>query len=312
MLKIWNKTLDELSGNLTTNEYMPKKLKSILLDENLSLKDKVSFEELKFKPLSGILNEIKGLNILSSLQNLKQKNCLTVFRAIRFPTYKRIYQMVYEQGYAVANYEQERILELYKNRKYIEKRKKIQKDKNFWTQPQERVVHGLPIFNLVNDALQIHYAFRNQTDKLAIVAMYIPYQLLQNKKVKLIANSAIDLDFDSEERNVEIQDYILKNEVVEINQEPLIARGVDLQEMYAKNLPWNINDCEKLKIKQDFFILDIYEITNQNKVKKLFKDTNTLIKNKDFLHGFFGDQNIFGRRSTRYLPSRCFKVSKKI
>lgn len=312
MLKIWNKTLDKLSGNLTTNEYMPKKLKNILLDEDLSLKNELFFEELKFKPLSGVLNEIKGLNILSSLQNLKQKNCLTIFRAIRFPTYKRIYQMIYEQGYAVANYEQERILELYKNKQYTEKRKKIQKDNNFWTQPQERVVYGLPVFSLVNDALQIHYAFRNKIDKLAIVAIYVPYGLLKNKKVKLIANSAIDLDFNNKERDIEIQDYICKNETVKIDHEPLRARGVDLQEMYAKNLPWNIKNCEKLGIKQDFFILDIYEITNQSKIKKLFKDTDTLTKNKDFLHGFFGDQNIFGRRSSRYLPSRCFKVNKKI
>lgn len=126
MLKIWDKTLDELSGNLTTNEHIPKKLKNILLEDDLSLKDQVIFKESKFKPLPGVLSQIKGLSILSSLQNLKKKNCLTVFRAIRFPTYKRIYQMVYEQGYAVQNYEQERILELYKSKKYTKKRRSIQ------------------------------------------------------------------------------------------------------------------------------------------------------------------------------------------
>jgi len=147
---------------------------------------------------------------------------------------------------------------------------------------------------------------------IAIVAIYIPYQLLKNKKVKLISNSAIDLDFDNEQRDVEIQNYIFKGGSVKIDPEPLMARGVDLQEMYAKNLPWNIKDCEKMGIKQDFFILDIYEVVNKNKIKKLFRDTDTLIKNKDFLHGFFGDQNIFGRRSSRYLPFRCFKINKKI
>ncbi|MFX0138248.1 MAG: hypothetical protein ACFFDN_31695 [Candidatus Hodarchaeota archaeon] len=311
MLNIWKKSLNKLSGTLTTNEYMPAKFKDLLLEEDSSLKNKLQLKELKFPSLNGILGDIKGLNILAGLQKLEKKDCLTVFRAVRFPTYKRMFQMVSSKGFAILNYEQERILDLYKNEKYAKKRNEIQQDKNFWVQPQERVVNGLPVFYLINDAIQIHYSFRNKIDKMVIVAIYIPQKLLKEEKIKLIANSAIDLNFGNNERDIEIKDFILSEGKTRINQKSLQARGVDLQEMYTKDLPWNIQDCEKIGIKQDFFLLDIYEIKEKEKIKKLFQDTKTLVKNRYFLHGFFGDQNIFGRRPSRYLPSACYSIEKK-
>jgi len=207
MLKNWKKQLEKLSGNLTTNEYMPQHIAKLLLEEDNSLKSELIFKEIFFPKLQGILGEIEGLNILAGLQKFNNKDCLTLYRAVRFPTHKRIYEMLFEYGGAIPNFEQERILELYNDKKYQSKRNKIQKDKNFWVMPQERVVPGLPMFALVNDALQIHHAFRGKKDKVAMVVIHIPYKLF-GKKIKLIANPAIDLDYDNCERDCEITDFI--------------------------------------------------------------------------------------------------------
>lgn len=311
MIEIWRSELQKLSGNLTTNEYMPEKFKDLLLKENIDLKDKLSFEDISFPKLSGILGKIEGLNILAGLQKLNKKECLTVYRAIRFPTYKRVYEMLYEKGLAIPNYEQERILELYQNKKYSSKREEIQKDKNFWTQPQERVVKGLPVFILINDAVQIHRAFRNTKDKVAMITIHIPHKLIKNKVIKLIANAAIDLDYNNCERDFEINDFCMAEKIFDIDYNALRARGIDLHEIYLKNLPWTLKECEKLRIEQEFFILDIYEIKNKSKINELFKNSNILKDNKFFMHGFFGDQSIFGRRATKYLPYKCQKITKK-
>lgn len=311
MHKVWNKTLNKLSGNLVTNEYMPKRLKAALLDDDHELVDKFILEEIKFPKLKGNITKLQGFDILSGLQKLKKTNHLTVFRAVRFPTSKRMFEMIYKKGCTMPNFEQDRILELYQNPEYIKRRKKILKDHNFWVQPQERVVDGLPAFRIVNDAIQIHNAFRHKVDKILMVAMYIPYKLLKTRKVRLVANSAIDLDYNNSERDFEISDYILDKGIVKIDLEPLRVRGIDLHEMYFKNLPWDIEGCENLGIKQDYFLLDIYEIENKDELTRLHQDTKTLLKYNYFLHGFFGDQCIFARRSSKYLPFRCCKISKR-
>lgn len=46
MLKTWNKTLNKLSGNLTTNSFMPKGIKEKLLDEDIKLRNKFKLEEV--------------------------------------------------------------------------------------------------------------------------------------------------------------------------------------------------------------------------------------------------------------------------
>jgi hypothetical protein len=221
--------------------------------------------------------------------------------------------MLNKYGCAIPNYEQERILELYNSQKYQAKRNKIKKDKNFWVVPQERVVPGLPMFALVNDALQIHHAFRGKKDKVAMIVIHIPYKLF-GKKIKLIANPAIDLDYDNRERDCEITDFIKNGGgVVDFDYNTLRARGIDLHEVFAKNLPWTLNEMNELGISQEFFLLDIYEIQEKDKkiTNKLFADSNLLNKNQYFLHGFFGDQNIFARRESKYLPSKCQKISLK-
>lgn len=308
----WEQQLRVLSGNLTTNALMPEFLIKKLLEENESLRENLNLEEITPPKLeNSLLNEIEGLNILSDLQKLSKKECLTLFRAVRFPTWKRINEAV-GNGYIISNYEQERISSIYKNENYIEKRNKIKSDTFFWTQPQERVVHGLPLFSLVNDALQIHRAFRAEKDKVMIIALYLPHELFETRKVKLIANTAIDLDYENYDRDFEVKDFYKKDGVYEIDYESLRTRGIDLHEMYTKDLPLDIEEATKMGITYDVFLLDIYEINEQDeKIKELFNKTTILKENKYFLHGFFGDQNIFGRRSAKYLPNKCNKVTKK-
>ena len=231
MIDEWKRQLKERSGNLTTNEVMPEYLVEKLLDEDISCKEKLKFEEIHFPRSQGLLGEVEGLNILSGLQKIKKEGYLTLFRAVRFPTYKRIFEMLSSDGFAISNYEQERILHLYKNEDYLQKRE-------------------------------------------------------------------------------EIKDYYKRDNVFEIDFEACRARGVDLHEMYSQNLPSNIKEAEEVGISQDFFLLDIYRINDEERVNKLFSNTKLLKENKYFLHGFFGDQNIFGRRRTKYLPSRCFRVNK--
>ena len=310
MIDQWRKQLQEPSGNLTTNEVMPNEIIEKLLEEDESLKENIQFEEVGFPKFDGVLNKIKGLDILAGLQSVQKEGSVTLFRAIRFPTYKRMYDVVFEQGYSVPNHEQERILELYKRPEYSQKRNEIKADKHFWTQPQERVVEGLPLFCLVNDALQIHRAYREQEDKTVIIAIHIPHELLKSGSIRLIANTAIDLEYTEDERDFEIKDFWDEGDKYSIDFEALRARGIDLHEMYSKNLPRTIEAAEEMGITQDSFLLDIYRIKKGEDYKELFVDTAILKKNKWFLHGFFGDQNIFGRRESLYLPSKCQRITK--
>lgn len=302
--------INQLSGNLTTNAYMPEHLKAKLTEEDLALKDKLSFKEIQFPALNNRADNLKGLNILAGLQKINKKGHLTLYRALRFPTFKRMHAMIYDLGCCTPNYEQERILKLYTDKKYQSKRDKIRQDNLFQTIPQERVVQGLPMFHLANDALQIHRAFRGEKDRVVISAIHIPYALLKNGKIKIIANTAIDLDYANNEKDHEIKDFVMNKGACQIDTGALVERGIDLHESYAKNFPWGLKECDKVGIKQDFFLLDIYKIKDKNKISKLFDDTATLKANKAFLHGFFGDQNVFGRGSTRYLPSRCYRIQK--
>jgi len=312
LINNWKKQLEKLSGNLTTNEYMPEKIRQVLLEEDSSLRNKLSFEEINFPKLSGLLGEIKGLEILSGLKKINKKGCLTLYRAMRFPPYKRMYELGCNYGCAIANYEQERILELYNDKKYKAKRNQIQKNKNFWVIPQERVVCGLPAFSLVNDALQIHQAFRGKKDKVVMMAIHIPHKILKTK-VRLIANPAIDESYDICDRDYEIKDFVNNDGIIGFDYSFLRAKGIDLYEIYAQNMPWSLSDMKKIGISHDFFLLDIYEIQGKDKkkIKRLFDNNKLLKENQYFLHGFRGDQNIFARRESRYLPIKCRKIGIK-
>ena len=311
MVESWRKQLAEPSGNLTTNAEMPAHIVEKLLEEDDSLRDAMDFEEIQYPKLGGRLDQIKGLEFIAGLQNTIRKDCMTLFRAVRFPTFTRLYEMVHEHGCSISNYEQERITTLYAGTDYIEKREALKRDAVFQTQPQERVVPGVPLFVLANDALQIHHAYRGMEDMVAICAVHIPEKLIESHEVKLTANTAIDLNHDSYERDFEIRDFHRKDQKLEIDFGALRARGIDLHEMYTRDLPLGIKAMERKGIENDFFLLNISKITDETRMNDLFSDTDLLKKNEYFLHGFFGDQNIFGRRRSQYLPTKCQFVKKK-
>ena len=306
----WRTQLNENSGNLTTNAPMPSWIIDKLLEDDESATNKIAIDAVTFPELEGALGKVNGLHIIKALQEKNRSGYLTVFRAIRFPTNKRLLSLLSE-GFIVSNYEQERILELYKDENYIQQRTKNQNDERFWTQPQERVVHGIPVFALVNDALQIHRAFRGAEDKVAIAAIHIPREHLENGKIKLIANTAIDLDYQNADRDIPVRDFREKSGIFEIDYAAMRARGVDLHEMYSQDLPLSKAESDALGIEQEFYLLDIYEIDSLEPMNSLEADTKLLRENKHFLHGLFGDQNIFGRRKAKYLPSRCYSLKLK-
>jgi hypothetical protein len=308
----WKQQTYKLSKNLTTNTQMSDYLRGVLLEEENLLDEKIKLVDMEFPNIDNYLDKVEGFKILSGLQNLKQKDCITLFRAFRFPTIKRMYEAVYDKGYTISNYEQERILSLYTNKDYIKKREKIKRDNWFWTQPQERVVNGLPVFALVNDAVQIHRAFRGEKDQVGIIAIHIPKKLVKEGIINFIANTAIDLSYEDPSRDVQVLDFLEKDSSFQIDYGALRARGVDLHEMYTPDLPLTMKEAGILKIKQEFFLLDIEEIDLESTFyKKIFQNTELLKKHRKFLYGFWGDQNVFGRGKTKYIPFRCRKITKK-
>lgn len=311
MIDQWEKQMRQASGNFTTNEAMPEELISKLLEEDSSLKDQLLFDDVDFPKLGGVFNDVDGLDILAGLQRIKRNNCSTLFRVMRCPTYKRMHEMVSQSGYAFSNYEQERIMDLYQNEAYIQKREEIKTDNHFWTQPQERVVPGLPLFCLVNDALQIHRAYRGDVDMVAMAVIHIPYELLTSGRIKLIANAAIDLDQDNNDRDFLITDFKKDGGGWDFDYKALRTCGIDLHEMYSRDLPWSIKEADQLGIEQEFFQLDIYRLSDQSKIERLKQERDSLKEHSYFLHGFFGDQNVFGRRCAEYLPSKGQKIRLK-
>jgi len=307
-LNRWNKSINKLSDNLTTNAYMPTNIKQKLLSENTNLITKLKFQMMDFEKSTDIIDDL-GLNILSGLQNIKKEGHLTVYRAIRFPTIKRIWEVIYKKGCLMNNYEQKRILNLYKNKKYIQKRKKIMKNIYFWIQPQERVVNGLPVFSLVNDAIQIHKAYRAKKDKVLIIVIHIPFNLIKSKKLKLISNTAIDFNHPTATRDVEINDSVNINKFSFIDYKSLRVKGIDLYEMYIKGLPMNATKVNEYKIQQEFYLLNLEKVDKKRYDVFNYED---LKRNEYFLHGFFGDQNIFGRKASEYIPYNCMKIEKNI
>ncbi len=312
MREQWKKQLQERSGNFTTNEVCPRDLIEKLLEEDESLKAQLVFQEFMFPRFGNKLDSIPGLSILAGLQRMKKKGFLTVYRTMRFPTYKRMYESLRGCGYSFSNYEQERILRLYQSRDYVEQRDGVMKNPLFWIQPQERVVKGLPVFALVNDALQIHRAYRGVRDRVGIVVIHIPQVLVLEKKITLIANAGVDFEYAATDRDYLITDFIEDGNGIRIDRVSLQVRGIDLCEMYSPDLPWDKRDANQLGIEQEFFLLDISQIDIiSREIRNLFADTKLLKQNSDFLHGFWGDQNIFGRRPVEYIPSKVYSVNIK-
>lgn len=291
---------------------MPDNIIDELLEEDESLRDSLVFSDVQFPRLDGKLDAMDGLHIVAGLQDTTKQDCMTLFRAVRFPTIKRLHTMVREEGYSISNYEQERLGTLYEiDKKYWEERysRAMFGHPALGTQPQERIVHGLPLFALANDALQIHRGFRGEQDMVAMCAIHIPQKLIKSEKVSFIANTAIDVHYAKAERDHLIRDFRKRDGKLEFNFHALRARGIDLHEMYTKDLPMTLADGEAMGIDQQFFLLNIARITDETRMNELFADTKLLLDNEHFLHGFFGDQNIFARRRSAYLPMACQEVT---
>ena len=131
--------------------------------------------------------------------------------------------------------------------------------------------------------------------------------LVISGKIKFVANTAIDLSYTDDERDFLIKDFVEDHDF-RFDFSALRARGIDLHEMYTQELPLNLKDAQEMGIEQDFYLLDIYRIKEVERIQALRSDTEMLKKNRDFLHGFFGDQNIFGRRKAYHLPFRYWKI----
>lgn len=310
MLGAWEKSTRKCSGNLTTDDYLPPEIRRKLLAENLSLINDLEFKGMSFPPLCQELSGIGGMNILSGLQKLGKDGNLTVFRAIRFPTLLRIWKTVYELGLSIPNYEQERILQMYGDNEYMKKRNEMKRYPRLGTQPQERIVSGVPVFCLANDALQIHHAYRSERDRVLIIAIHVPYELLNSDNVSLTANTTIDLEFNDTERDVRITKFQEKEGLYIVDYKALRVRGIDLHEMYFKGLPFDLEGHKLVGIEQRFFLLDIYQVDiKDSRIMDL--GTDILEEHEYFLHGFFGDQNVFGRGVSRHLPFQCHEVRAK-
>ena len=305
--KKWQLSVKERSGNLTTNDYLSVNLRKKLLSDVTGSDKDIKYIQKSFPSLCKELDQIIGMKILSGLQKLHKSNNITVYRAIRFPTLSRIWETVHKLGLSMSNYEQERILQIYNNKEYINKRKNIQQDALFQTQPQERVIDGVPIFASVNDAIQIHRAYRHKTDRVLLIAIHIPYQLIKNNSLTLITNSSIDTNYDNDSRDCKINQFKKVDNHYCIDFRSLRVRGIELNEMYFKGLPFDLKGHSSIGIQQKFFLLDINKIDIKNINIENLSD-KILKKYEYFLHGLYGDQNPFGRSPTKYLPTNCSEI----
>lgn len=118
------------------------------------------------------------------------------------------------------------------------------------------------------------------------------------------------MDYDNCERDFRINDFQKKDNSYAPDYKALRVRGIDLHEMYFKNLPFDLEGHKLLGIEQRFFLVDIYRIDLHNsRIRNL--SIEVLKEHEYFLHGIFGDQNIFGRGVTRHLPFQCHEVRTK-
>lgn len=314
----WSRMTTEPSGNYTSNLPLDKDLKNLLLKEEI---DDVSFNKLiklktlGFKSISDKINAIKGLNILSGLQELQKPNCVTVYRAIRFPTKDRIVSMVNNDGISTLNYEHQRLMRIYEAEDYKKKRTALKNDPRFSFQPQERVVPGLPIFFNVNDAVHIHRAYRGNNDIIVIVTAFIPYNLIQQNSIEIFSNDAIVENYSDAFGDKKINHFKQNSNGAFIPfYRALSMQGNQIYETYCKGIPQKIEECKDVNIEFKYFLLDLYKpkIDIHNKSINGINISDEIVKYKlPFLYGFWGDDNIFMRRASEFLPKKCYEITRK-
>ncbi|MFY0602747.1 MAG: hypothetical protein JXQ93_02275 [Flavobacteriaceae bacterium] len=314
----WERMTAEPSGNYTSNLPLDEDLKKLLLNENLkevTFNKQLSLKKMEFNSLSKKINTIQGLNALSGLQELQKPNCITIYRAIRFPTKTRITSMLTDKGLSTLNYEHERLMRIYEDSDYKKKRNALKKDLRFSFQPQERVVPGLPIFFNVNDAIHIHRAYRSDHDIIGIVTAFIPHSLIQQNTVEIFSNDAIVENYSDDFGDKKINHYKQSsNGSVIPFYKALGIEGNQIYETYCKGIPERIKDCNDMGIEFRYFLLELYrpEIDPQDKCINGVDISDELAKYKlPFLYGFWGDDSIFMRRVSEFLPKTCYEITKR-
>lgn len=304
----WQLQLEDKAKSYTSSASMPADLIQKLVSDDPALEEKLSFKPFAKIPVEDFAKELDvfaGLSIVSYLQNINLPGFLTLYRAIRIPTFKRMFAAVSTEGFSVSNYEQERLLSIYENSEYKSERNELKKDSLFKTQVQERIVEGLPVFHYVNDAIQIHNSFRDMGfDSLLLSAIHIPFHLFEENKISLYANRAIDFDYMSKDGDVNINNFVMQDDFknCSIDVDRMRMSGLNLYESYIDGLPFGLEKNSKLGVKQSFYFLDLYSISG-------FKPHADLISKFDFLPGFLGDFELFGRRKSEFVPLCAYEVN---
>lgn len=315
-IDIWKHIAEKPSGNYASNVPLASELLNKLMENHISndfFYSKVEITNAKFPKLENNLNQVHGLDILSGLHKLYKKECLTVFRAVRFPTPRRILKMVEEVGISILNYEHDRLLQIYENPEYKAKRKNLLNDPLFSFIPQERIVPGLPIFFNVNDAIHIHRAYRNEIDLIGIIVAFIPVNLIKSDKVQFFSNYALVQNYSDSQGDKKISyfKHLKYNGQYIPYYSALNWEGNMVYEAYSKGIPHNLEDSTKLGIEQKFYLLNIYKPdinVNEKKINGIDLSSELQDNNLYFLYGFWGDDNIFMRRPSEYLPKACYEV----
>ncbi len=314
----WSQMTTKPSGNYTSNLPLDEDLRELLLNEKINedtFNKQIQINQLEFEPLSEKINIIQGLNILAGLQDMHKSNCVTVFRAIRFPTKARIVSMLDDRGISTLNYEHERLIRIYEDSDYKKKRDTLKKDPRFSFQPQERVVPGLPVFFNINDAVHIHRAYRGDHDIIGIVAAFIPNHLIQQNTIDFFSNDAIVENYSDDYGDKKINYYKQSsNGRVLPFYRALGIEGNQIYETFCKGIPESVEACRDIKIEFKYFLLELYkpEINVLEKHINGVDLSDELTKYRlPFLYGFWGDDNIFMRRASEFLPKTCYEITKR-
>jgi len=193
------------------------------------------------------------------------------------------------------------------------KRASLLNDPLFSFLPQERIVPGLPVFFNVNDAIHIHRAYRNDNDLIGIIVAFIPINLIKSDQIEFFSNYALVQNYSDSHGDKKITYFkqLKHNGQFIPYYSALNWEGNLVYEAYSKGIPLNIEESTKLGIEQKFFLLDIYKPdinTNEKKINDIDLTNELQESSLYFLYGFWGDDNIFMRRPSEYLPKTCYEV----
>lgn len=314
----WSKSAAEPSGNYTSNLPLDQELLNVLMENHIPMEhfnNTLNINDIRFPNIDKNAKLVQGLNILAGLQNLSKPDCISVYRAIRFPTPKRLIKIATSTGISTLNYEHQRLLKIYEDPDYKAKRENLRKDPRFCFQPQERIVPGLPVFFNVNDAIHIHRAYRNENDLIVIAVAYIPNKLISNDKIEIFSNFALVQNYSDSDGDRKIKYFkSLPNGRIIPFFKALNIEGNLVYETYCKGIPQTLEDSLEQGIEQQFYLLELYKPkidAHDKSINGINLSKELASNNSYFLYGFWGDDNIFMRRTSEFLPKKCFEITLK-